>query len=187
MHWHQKFLRVSISKSSRSQTHDAKQIGHHIAKSLSPESRSDPGCSHPFFHFSSCTGQRLQSLSLIVGDCLLVNIQLLKKRSILGQRDRITWQYPLSEFRSNKQGEILSPYIHVVNYLVSWLFFLFWAQCAHAQLIPFYHPFYPDVTHVRRDTGPSPAFPYCKLTQTWIRPFLLHESVQRTFISCDST
>ena len=27
---------------------------------------------------------------------------------------------------------------------------------------PFYHPFYPDVTHMRKDTIPSPAFPYCK-------------------------
>ena len=27
---------------------------------------------------------------------------------------------------------------------------------------PFYHPFYPDVTHVRKDTRPSPALPYCK-------------------------
>ena len=33
---------------------------------------------------------------------------------------------------------------------------------AHAQLNPFYHPFYPDIPHVRKDTRPSPAFPYCK-------------------------
>jgi len=31
---------------------------------------------------------------------------------------------------------------------------LFWPQCAHAQLNPFYHPFYPDVTQVRKDTRP---------------------------------
>ena len=36
------------------------------------------------------------------------------------------------------------------------------AQCAHAQSNPFYHPFYPDVTYVRKDTRPSPALPYCK-------------------------
>ena len=41
-----------------------------------------------------------------------------------------------------------ASYIRVVSYLVSWLFSLFWAQCAHAQL----NPFYPDVTHVRKDT-----------------------------------
>ena len=29
---------------------------------------------------------------------------------------------------------------------------LFWPQCAHAQLNPFYHPFYLNVTHVRKDT-----------------------------------
>ena len=35
---------------------------------------------------------------------------------------------------------------------------------AHVQSNPFYHPFYPDVTHVRKDTRPSPAFNflYCK-------------------------
>ena len=48
------------------------------------------------------------------------------------------------------------------SYLVPWLSLLFWAQCTHAQLNPFYHPFYPDVTHVRKDTRPSPALPYCK-------------------------
>ena len=52
--------------------------------------------------------------------------------------------------------------IRVVSYLVPWLFSLFWAQCAHAQSNPFYHPFYPDVTHVRKDTRPSPALPYWK-------------------------
>ena len=52
--------------------------------------------------------------------------------------------------------------VRVVSYLVPWLFLLFWAQCAHPQSNPFYHPFYPDVTHVRKDTRPSPALPYCK-------------------------
>ena len=28
----------------------------------------------------------------------------------------------------------------------------------HAHLNPFYHPFYPDVTHVRKDTRLSPLF-----------------------------
>jgi len=32
----------------------------------------------------------------------------------------------------------------------------------HVQSNPFYHPFYPDVTHVKNDTRPSPPFPYCK-------------------------
>jgi len=39
---------------------------------------------------------------------------------------------------------------------------LLWAQCTHVQLNHFYHPFYPDVTHVRKDTRPSPALPYWK-------------------------
>ena len=52
--------------------------------------------------------------------------------------------------------------IRVVSYLVPWLFSLFWAQSAHAQSNPFYHPFYPDITHVIKVTRPSPAFPYCK-------------------------
>ena len=51
---------------------------------------------------------------------------------------------------------------HLSICLVSWFFLLFWAKCAQAQLNPFYHPFYPDVTHVRKDTRPFPAFPYCK-------------------------
>ena len=42
--------------------------------------------------------------------------------------------------------------ICVVSYFVPWLFSLFWAQCAHAQSNP----------HVRKDTRPSPALPYCK-------------------------
>ena len=33
---------------------------------------------------------------------------------------------------------------------------------AHVQLNPFYHPSYPDITHVRKDTRPSSAFTYCK-------------------------
>ena len=40
---------------------------------------------------------------------------------------------------------------------------LLWPWCAHAQLNPFYHPFYSDVTHVRKDTRPSPTLLYWKL------------------------
>ena len=50
----------------------------------------------------------------------------------------------------------------MVSYLVPWLFLLFWAQCAHAQLNPFYHPFYPNVIDMRKDTRPSPALLYWK-------------------------
>ena len=60
--------------------------------------------------------------------------------------------------------------IHVVSYLVPWLFSLFWAQCAHAQSNPFYHPFYPDVTHVRKDTRPSPCFTVLKAKESWAGP-----------------
>ena len=31
---------------------------------------------------------------------------------------------------------------------------------SHVQSNPFCHPFYPDVTHVKKDTRPSPALPY---------------------------
>ena len=55
-----------------------------------------------------------------------------------------------------------ASYVHVVSYLVPWFFSLFWAQCTHTQLNPFYHPFYPDVTHVRKDTRPSPTSLYWK-------------------------
>jgi len=35
---------------------------------------------------------------------------------------------------------------------------LFLVLCAHSQLNPFYHPFYPDITHMRKDTRPLPLF-----------------------------
>ena len=40
---------------------------------------------------------------------------------------------------------------------------------AHAQLTPFYYPFYFDVTYRRKDTRPSPTFLYCnrKLGGAW--------------------
>ena len=41
-------------------------------------------------------------------------------------------------------------------------FFFFAVLCTHTQLNPFYHSFYPDVTRMRKDTRPSPVFPYCK-------------------------
>ena len=37
-----------------------------------------------------------------------------------------------------------------------------WAQCVHEHLNHFYHPFYPNIAHVRKDTRPSPAFLYYK-------------------------
>ena len=49
------------------------------------------------------------------------------------------------------------------------LFSLFWVQCAHAQLNLFYHPFDPDITHVRKDTRPSPTLPYWKRRkESWV-------------------
>ena len=62
-----------------------------------------------------------------------------------------------------------ASYIRAVSYLPRWLFLLFWALCTHSQLNPFYHPFYPDVTHVRKDTRPSPV---CVLiaTESWMGP-----------------
>ena len=48
---------------------------------------------------------------------------------------------------------------------------MFWAQCAHTQLNPFYHPFYPDVTHMRKDTRyPLPLYRTAsdrKLDRAW--------------------
>ena len=37
-----------------------------------------------------------------------------------------------------------------------------WSPLPRFNLNPFYHPFYPDITHMRKDTRPSPAFAYCK-------------------------
>ena len=48
-------------------------------------------------------------------------------------------------------------YVHIC-----WARYYAVVTLAHVQSNPFYHPFYPDVTHVRKDTRPSPAFPYCK-------------------------
>ena len=47
----------------------------------------------------------------------------------------------------------------MISYLVSSLFLQFWTPRAHIQLNPFYHPFYPNVTHLRIDTRLSPGFP----------------------------
>ena len=58
----------------------------------------------------------------------------------------------------------------VVSYLLRWLFLPFWALCTHTQLNPFYHPFYPDVTHVRKDTRPSPRFSILIATKRWAGP-----------------
>ena len=55
---------------------------------------------------------------------------------------------------------VVSHSLDTCGKLVPWLFSLFWAQSTHAQLNPFYHHVYPDITHVRKDTRPSPALPY---------------------------
>ena len=38
---------------------------------------------------------------------------------------------------------------------------------AHVQSNPFYHPFYPDITHVRKDTRSSPTL---QATESWAGP-----------------
>ena len=75
MHWHQKFLHVSISKSpgnfynacpldyDLSINNDAKRDHSSQGSIASTESQSDPGVLPPILSFSSCKGQRLQSLS----------------------------------------------------------------------------------------------------------------------------
>ena len=50
----------------------------------------------------------------------------------------------------------------ICMYMYVWARYHAVVNLAHVQSNPFYHPFYPDVTHVRKDTRPSPAFPYCK-------------------------
>ena len=75
------------------------------------------------------------------------------------QTNRLRFTYFQPTYKLNAQcvGQLPpASYVDVVSYLVPWLFLLFWAQCAHAQL----NPFYSDVTHVRKDTGLSPALPY---------------------------
>ena len=54
----------------------------------------------------------------------------------------------------------------MVSYLVPWLLLLFWAQYIYAQLNPFYHPIYPDITHMRKDT----CFSVLKVTKSWAGP-----------------
>ena len=80
--------------------------------------------------------------------------------------NRVCFMYYSTDYTLNTWCVQHSPptsQISVVSYLVPWLCLLFWAQRTHAQLNTFYHhPFYPDVTHVRKDTRPPPAFPYCK-------------------------
>ena len=57
-----------------------------------------------------------------------------------------------------------------VSYLLRWLFLVFWALRTHGQLNSFYHPFHPDVTHVRKDTRPSPRFSALIATESWAGP-----------------
>ena len=61
--------------------------------------------------------------------------------------------------------------LSVVSFLVPWLFPLFWAQCAHTQLNPFYHLFYPDVTHMKKNYQ-ALFFPFfnCKQRKGWVWP-----------------
>ena len=35
-------------------------------------------------------------------------------------------------------------------------------SCVHTQLTPFYYPLYPNITHARKNTRPSPTFLYWK-------------------------
>ena len=57
--------------------------------------------------------------------------------------------YCSADYRLNAWCVWQSPparWIYVVCWLAPWFFLLFWAQCTHAQVNPFYHPFNPDVT-----------------------------------------
>ena len=65
-----------------------------------------------------------------------------------------------------------TSYIHVVSYNVpgTLALSLFWAQCTHAQFKPFYHLFYPDVTHVRNDTRALSHFSILQATESWAGP-----------------
>ena len=57
--------------------------------------------------------------------------------------------------------------LSVVSFLVPWLFPLFWAQCTHTQL----NPFYPDITHMKKKL-PGPPLPLfnCKQRKSWVWP-----------------
>ena len=77
--------------------------------------------------------------------------------------NRLHFAYCSTDYMLNARCVRQSPparSIREVSYLVPWLFLLFWAQSTHPQLNPFYHPFYPDITYVRKDIRPSPALPY---------------------------
>ena len=66
------------------------------------------------------------------------------------------------------------PLLHVGRYMqqvtFAWVRLLFWDLCTHAQLNPFYRPFYLDVTHVRKDTKPSSHFSVLQATESWVGP-----------------
>ena len=76
---------------------------------------------------------------------------------------RLRLMYRPTNYMLNGQCVQQSPSASQIHVVVPVLFLQFWALCTQAQLNLFYHPFYPDITHVRKDTRPSPAFPYCKL------------------------
>ena len=44
----------------------------------------------------------------------------------------------------------------------------FWSLCANTRLSPFYCSFHPVITHARKTTTPSPAFPYCTQQEAWL-------------------
>ena len=78
----------------------------------------------------------------------------------------INYMYTLNTWCVQVASRYLDTYVCVVIYLVPWLFLLFWAQCAHAQL----NRCYPNVTHMRKDTRPSlPAF-HTASDRSWVRP-----------------
>ena len=89
---------------------------------------------------------------------LMCNDVIIKWRKF-GRINRLRFAYCSTDYMLNAWCIRQSPpasQIRVVSYLVPWLFLLFWAQYAHAQL------FLLSRCHVRKDTRPSPALPYWK-------------------------
>ena len=64
-----------------------------------------------------------------------------------------------------------ASYVHVVSYLVPWLFSLFWDQCAHTQLNPFYIPSFLSWHHSREKwyQGLS-CFTILEAAESWAGP-----------------
>ena len=133
-------------------------------------------------HASKC---HVESLPLVPKD----------RRSCFSQGERFTVQLPLNRALAlQKMAKITGSVLHIFNQLHAQcsvcttvaprlldtcgklpgtLTVLAVLEPVRSCTIknPFYHPFYPDITHVRKNTRPSPAFLFwIEATESWVGP-----------------